>query len=510
MDCQRVNGKKSWAGAVLVAVLVFFLIFLPGVSAFSQTAPSTGASGKDTSSYGAKRRQYIELLGSVFDYVHRNYVEEVDPAVLYEGAMKGLMDSLGDPYTSYMDPSMLRSLSDTTVGNFGGVGLSISKPVESTAEKPAYVEVASPIEDTPGHRAGIQAGDLIISIDGTPTPDITMDEVLSLLRGEIGTSVDLVIRRGKSMEFPVTLVRALIEVPTVKHGMIGGTGYLRIIEFTPQTPERVQDALDSFTAASFKGLVIDLRSNPGGLITSVVEVADKFIDSGPIVSTKSRLTYENSMYTASPRKTTMPKGIPIVVLIDRGSASAAEILAGALKDHHLAYLVGDRTYGKGSVQSPVPLPNSDGIKLTIARYYTPSDTNIDKIGIPPDLEILFPEFSEAEEAAYMELAKSETVRKRVEANPGMTESGIAAFARELAKDYPLEQRVLRRIIRLECDKTRDPRLYDLDFDLQLNAALELVKADNFGELIRNAKTLKELQQEAEDAEDSSGSPRPGK
>lgn len=490
------KDKKSWTEAVLIAVLVFFLIFLPNVSAFSQSAPTDINKDKDSSTYNTKRRQYIELLGSVFDYVHKNYVEEVDPAVLYEGAMKGLMDSFGDPYTSYMDPTMLRSLSDTTVGNFGGVGLSISKAVESTAEKPAYVEVASPIEGTPGHRAGIQAGDLIISINGTPTPDITMDEVLSLLRGEVGTSVDLVIRRGKTMEFPVTLTRALIEVPTVKHGMIGDTGYLRIIEFTPQTPERVQEALDSFIGSGFKGLIIDLRSNPGGLITSVVEVADKFIDSGPIVSTKSRLPYENSMYTASQRKTTMPKGIPIVVLIDRGSASASEILAGALKDNHLAYLVGDRTYGKGSVQSPVPLPNSDGIKLTIARYYTPSDTNIDKIGIPPDMEVLFPEFSEEEEKAYVDLLNSGIVSEKVEEKPNMTESDIAKLARQLAKDYPLEQRVLRRIIRMECDKTREPRLYDLDFDIQLNAALEVIKDKNFNSLIKNAKTLKELQQES--------------
>ena len=490
--------QKSWSNAILIGALVFFLIFLPNVSAFSQTAPSITEQKKDTTSYTTKRRQYIELLGSVFDYVHKNYVEEIDPAILYEGAMKGLMDSFGDPYTSYMDPAMLRNISDTTVGNFGGVGLSISKPVESTPEKPAYVEVASPIEGTPGHRAGIVAGDLIISIDGTPTPDITMDEVLSLLRGEIGTNVDVVIRRGKSMEFPITLTRALIEVPTVKYSMINDTGYLRIIEFTPQTPERVQEALDSFIEAGFTGLIIDLRSNPGGLITSVVEVADKFIDEGPIVSTKSRLPYENSMYTATPKKTTMPKDIPIVVLIDRGSASASEILAGALKDNHLAYLVGDRTYGKGSVQSPVPLPNSDGIKLTIARYYTPSDTNIDKIGIPPDLEVLFPAFSEEEEKAYVDLIKSDIIAAKVNENPDMTEKDIKDFAKTLEKDYPLEPRVLRRVIRLEYDRHREPRLYDLDFDIQLNKALEVVKDKNFSELIKNAKTLKELQQESTD------------
>lgn len=489
------NGKKTWAGAVLIAVLVFFLIFLPNVSAFSQTAPNT--SNKKTDDYSTERRLYIELLGSIFDYVQRSYVEEVDPALLYEGAMKGLMEAFGDPYTSYMDSAQVRSLSDTTVGNFGGVGLSISKAVESTPENPAYVEVASPIDGTPGHKAGIQAGDLIISIDGTSTADITMDDVLSILRGEIGTTVDLVIRRGKNLEFPVTLTRALIEVPTVKYEMIDDIGYLRIIEFTPQTPTRVQEAINFFKKSNFIGLIIDLRSNPGGLISSVVEVADKFIDSGPIVSTKSRLSYENTVFMASPKKTTMPKNIPIVVLVDQGSASASEILAGALKDNHLAYLVGDRTFGKGSVQEPIYLKTGDGFKLTIARYYTPSDTNIDKIGIPPDLEVLFPEFSEEEEQAYMDLIEAEAIKNRIEKNPNMTEAEISAFAKELAKIYPMEQRVLRRLIRLERDKTKESALYDLDYDLQLQAAIDVIKNKDFNQLIANAKTLKELQQEAE-------------
>jgi len=193
------NEKRIWAGTLLIALVSLILIFLPTVSVFSQTAhiPSD-----DSSSYNIKRRQYIDLLGSVFDYVHRNYVDEVDPEILYQGAMKGLMDSLEDPYTTYMDLSMTRDISDTTAGNFGGVGLQITKAVESTPEKPAYVEVSHPMEGTPGYLAGIQPQDKIISIDGTDTSTITMDEVLNILRGEIGTTVDLIIRRGESMEFP--------------------------------------------------------------------------------------------------------------------------------------------------------------------------------------------------------------------------------------------------------------------------------------------------------------------
>ena len=269
--------------------------------------------------------QYVKKLNSVFDFVQQNYVDEIDPKILYEGALKGMLDAIGDPYTLYLDSDYMRDLNDTTSGSFGGVGLSISKAAESTAAKPAYVEVASPIEDTPGAKAGIQAGDLITAIDGLPTPSMTMNEVLQHLRGEIGTPVTVTILRGTSMKFDVTLIRALIEVPTVKYGMIEGTkiGYARLIQFTPDTAQRLQDALDNFEKNGYQGLIIDLRDNPGGLITSAVDVADKFIENGPIVSTKSRLLFENSQFSASREKTTVKAGTPIVVLINRGAASAS-------------------------------------------------------------------------------------------------------------------------------------------------------------------------------------------
>ena len=412
-----------------------------------------------------------------------------------------MLESLNDPYTLYLDTSSMRNLTDTTEGKFGGVGLSISKPYESTPDKPAYVEVASPIEDTPGFRAGIQPGDLIISVDGTDTSEITMEEVLGKLRGKVGEKVDLLIRRGKNMEFPVTLVRDYIEVPTVKYGMIDTSanakyGYIRIIEFTPITAERVQEALDSFKGA-ISALIIDLRNNPGGLITSVADVADKFIDEGPIVSTKSRIAYENSVFTASAKKTTF-KGLPIVVLINKGSASASEILSGALKDNHLAYLVGQRTYGKGSVQQVLPLSSTDGIKMTMARYYTPSDTNIDKIGIPPDREVLFPDLGEEGEKEYAEFLKNDDVAKYVDGHPDMKESEISAFAKLLAKKYPhIDERTFRRLTRNQVNRTKPAPLYDLDYDIQLNAALDILAKENFAALVKNTKTLKELQQEAE-------------
>ncbi len=453
--------------------------------------------------------QYVKKLNSVFDFVQQNYVDEIDPKILYEGALKGMLDAIGDPYTLYLDSDYMRDLNDTTSGSFGGVGLSISKATESTLEKPAYVEVASPIDDTPGAKAGIQAGDLISAIDGMPTPSMTMNEVLQKLRGEIGTPVTVTILRGSSMKFDVTLIRALIEVPTVKYGMIEGTkiGYARLIQFTPDTALRLQDALDSFEKNGYQGLIIDLRDNPGGLITSAVDVADKFIDAGPIVSTKSRLLFENSQFSANKEKTTAKSDIPVVVLINKGAASASEIVSGALKDYHLAYLVGERTYGKGSVQQVIPLSNTDGIKITMARYYTPSDMNIDKIGIPPDLEVHnLEDFTEEEEKNYVDLVNSNRITELVDSRPNMSEADIALEAARIVKDYPLDERLVRRLIRVQVQKTQPSVLYDLDYDLQLNEAMKVVQRKDFTTLLKNTKTLRELQEEAatEDALDGKG------
>lgn len=444
--------------------------------------------------------QYMKIMNTVFDYIQQNYVDELDPRILYEGALKGMLDAIGDPYTLYLDSDYMRDLTDTTAGKFGGVGLTISKPNENTAEKPAYVEVASPVEDSPGAKAGIQSGDFIIAIDGNPTPEMTMNQVLSNLRGEVGTPVTVTILRGKKIKFDVKLIRAEIEVPTVKYGMIENSkiGYVRLIQFTPETPERLQDALNSFEGAGYTSLIIDLRDNPGGLITSAVDIADKFINQGPIVSTKSRVLFSNQSYKASPEKTTVKKNIPIMVLINRGSASASEILSGALKDYHLAYLVGERTYGKGSVQQVIPLTDSDGVKITMARYYSPSDTNIDKIGIPPDLEIKnIEKFTEEEEKIYIELSESKIIPETAEKNPGMTETEIAAEAKKIAQKYPLDERILRRLLRIQVQRYQESPLFDFDFDLQLKEAIKIIRTENFDDLVASTKTLSELQQEVD-------------
>ena len=476
---------------VLIPVRNFCALFLLSLFTSQCFAQSTSRSSEINTS---KQRQYLDVINQLYYFIQQNYVEEIDPLVLYEGALKGMLGALDDPYTTYMSQSEWRSLTDTTTGNFGGVGLSITKPAISTEEKPAYVEVAEPIENTPGARAGILSGDLLIEIDGVDTSTITMDEVLNLLRGTVGESVTVKIRRRKTLEFERTLVRAVIENPSVKYGMIEGEkiGYIRISEFTVNTASKVQEALDSFKAASYKALIIDLRNNGGGLLSTAIEIADKFIDEGIIVSTKSRLAYENSVYYAAKNKTVV-KEIPVVVLVNRASASASEILSGALKDSKTAYIVGEKTFGKGSVQIPHSLINNDGFKVTVAKYYSPSDTNIDKIGIKPDLEVLYPEFSEQEQEDWHKLSESNTIERYVELHPDMNEKEIANYAKTLKKTYNLEERLLRKMIRNEIYRTRSSLLYDLDFDLQLQAAIEVSKKPNFSKMLAQTKTLKEQQ-----------------
>ena len=489
---MKLNRRKLVKNSFIALILAMVVI---GASyCFAQVKAQNGSK--------ASSFQYMRKINSVFDFVQQNYVDEIDPVVLYEGALKGMFEALGDPYSVYLDSDYMRDLTDTTEGSFGGVGLTISKPVESTPEKPAYVEVASPLEDSPGAKAGIRAGDLIVAVEGRPTSELTMNEVLGLLRGEVGTSVTITILRGTNMRFDVRLVRALIEVPTAKYGMIEGTkiGYVRLIEFTPETPIRFQDALDSFEENGYKSLIIDLRDNPGGLINSVVDVADKFIDKGVIVSTKSRIAIENMEFKASKDKTTARKNIPIVVLINKGSASASEILSGALKDYKMAYLVGENTYGKGSVQQVRQLSDTDGFKLTMARYYTPSDVNIDKIGIPPDLEITNMEsLTKEQEDNYVKLVEDRVIEKLVEDNPEMTEKQIAENAKVISNDTKIDARIIRKIIRNQVTKYSTP-LYDLDYDLQLNEAIKIVSNPDFNTLLKKTKTLKQLQQEKEDKE----------
>jgi carboxyl-terminal processing protease len=488
VDKSKVRVSSSFLWIVSTVALSVLFVAASAPLAMAQ-------SSKDQDS-----RRYTSLLQNVFDFIQRHYVEEVDPKKLYEGAMTGMFNALGDPYSVFMQESEMSDLSENVIqGSYGGVGLYISKPSgERPDGKPSYVEVASPIEDTPGWRAGLKPGDLIIEINGESTDTLTMDDVLARLKGPAGVEVNLLVRRGKNLEFPVTVTRAVIEVPTVKQAMIGDIAYVRLISFSAMTVERTREALENFREQGYKSLIIDLRNNYGGLLNSAVGISDFFLEEGVVVSVKSRINSENAVFNA--RKNVLTSSdIPIVVLINRGSASASEILAGALKDRGRAYLVGEKSFGKGSVQQVYPLEKT-GFKITTARYYTPSDVNIDKIGIPPDKEVLLPEFTGEDSEKLVRLITDGKIPAFVEENPGAASALADQFARSLSAEYGLDLNLLKRLVRDEQNRTNIAPIYDLEYDVQLQEAVNILRGDTYNALMQTTKTLKVLQEEAAEEE----------
>jgi carboxyl-terminal processing protease len=486
--------KKS--ALLWTVVTVVFCLFIAVASASPASAQSSQTEPRE--------RRYTSILQTVFDFIQRHYVDEVEPKTLYEGAMSGMLNALGDPYSQFLPEKEMTDLDQTVIrGNYGGVGLYISKPTANSADgKPAYVEIASPIEDTPGWRAGLQPGDLITKIAEESTADLTMDEVLARLKGPAGETVEITVQRDEKLTFPVTLVREIIEVPTVKSAMVGDIGYVRLITFSKMTAARAREAIQGFQKENYKGLILDLRNNYGGLLTSAVEVSDLFLQSGVVVSVKSRIAGQNAVYYGGKEKPLVPDGIPVVVLINHGSASASEIVAGALKDRGRAFLVGEKSYGKGSVQQVYPLDKS-GFKITTARYYTPSDVNIDKIGIPPDLEVLFPKYSNDELDALNKLLNSSRIKTFVAEHPRAAPGVADSLARQLQNEYKLDFNLLRRLIRDEQNRTVIAPVYDLEYDVQLQEAVKIIREGMYYQLIKTTKTLRDLQDEVEELAEAS-------
>ncbi|MCL2802009.1 MAG: S41 family peptidase [Treponema sp.] len=493
---MEVKPNKSpftwvWIAATAMFCALFTFALIPGVSA--QGAAESNNAPAYTQ---AQVRNYTNIMQQVFDYILRSYVEEVDPKVLFEGAMNGMFSALEDPYSSFLTESDMKDMGDTTEGRFGGVGLNITKAVTARPDgKPMWVEVVSPIEDTPGWRAGISPGDFITEINGIATETISMDEVLGMLRGTPGESVRLVIRRGERMEFPLTITRAIIEIPTVKHAMIGDIGYLRLITFTPFSAQRTNQAILEFQESGYKSLILDLRNNYGGRLDAAIEVANFFLEGGLVVRIRSRIRTENRDFNAN-RNILVPADIPVIVLINRGSASASEIVAGALKDRGRAYLVGENTFGKGSVQQVIPF-SGIGFKITTARYFTPSDANIDKVGIPPDREISFPEVTEEDAERLNELINANRIPAFAAQNPQATSAQIDTFARTLERDYKLNLPLLRRLIRNELNRTTLAPVYDLEYDIQLQEAINILRSGTYNNLMQESRTLRALQDEEE-------------
>lgn len=487
------NGKRNLRERMTWGFVGAAMIF---ISAISLAVPTAAAQSTDQKS--ADTRQYFQVFENVYQFILKNYVDEVDAKELYQGAMKGMFEALGDPYSVFLDDAMMSDMTDVTEGVFGGIGLYISKQIPDPSlpeDVPRFIEVVSPIEDTPGWRAGFKPGDLIVEINGESTAPLSTDEAQAKIRGEAGSEVSFKIRRGEKLEFALTVKRAIIEIPTVRKALIptgkGSVAYLRIIDFTPQTFPRVQEALKEFDDSGYRAMIVDVRSNPGGLLQSVIQIADLFLDRGVIVSTKGRSPFENSVNRAKP-DLGVPADKPVIVLINRGSASASEILAGALKDNKRALLIGEKSYGKGSVQQVFPL-DGNGFKLTMARYYTPSDWNIDKTGIMPDIEAKEPDISDAEAAEIERLFTSGRITAFVKEKPQATTAEREEFAQSLvAEGYGLPVRLLSRLVKDELSRTSIAPTYDLEFDVALVKALDTIDRPDYSSLLAEAKTIKEL------------------
>ena len=322
----------------------------------------------------------IDLFGEVLEKINEEYVDEINQSESMESAINGLLQSL-DPHSSYLSPEIFNEMQTETSGEFGGLGIEVG--MES-----GVVKVISPIDDTPASKAGIKAGDYIVKIEGTQVQGKTLSEAVDLMRGPVGSSIELTVRRiGKKKAIKFNIIREVIKIQSVKADLLqNDIGYIRLTSFNENSSDQIKSKIKDLEKNKvIKSYILDLRNNPGGLLSQAIKITDFFLDNGEIVSTKSRKSSENRKWFAKNGDLTMGK--TLLVLINYGSASAAEIVAGALKDNKRAIVLGENSYGKGSVQSIIPLKNKGAIRLTVAKYYLPSGKSISEVGVSPDIEI---------------------------------------------------------------------------------------------------------------------------
>jgi len=340
----------------------------------------------------------LNLFGDVFQRVQEQYVEEITDKELIESAISGMLQSL-DPHSSYLSPESYKDMQVKTKGTFGGLGIEITM-------EDGFVKVVSPIDDTPAANAGMKSGDLIIGIDGESIKGLTINEAVSKLRGPVKSKVTITVVREEKDPFEIEIIRDIIKIRSVKHEIINNIGYVRLTTFSDTTTSGMEKSVKEIKKElgdKFQGLILDLRNNPGGLLNQSISVTDSFLNQGEIVSTQGRKSDDTSRIFA--KKGDIIDGKPLIVLINSGSASASEIVAGALKDHARAIIVGTRSFGKGSVQSIIPLAGNGAMRLTTARYYTPSGVSIQAKGIEPDIKV---------EAGITELKKEKKDNRREE------------------------------------------------------------------------------------------------
>ncbi|MDA7562574.1 S41 family peptidase [Candidatus Pelagibacter sp.] len=323
----------------------------------------------------------IDLFGEVLEKINKEYVDEVDQSKGMDAAINGLLQSL-DPYSAYMTPESFEGMQTETSGEFGGLGIEVGMEA-------GVVKVISPIDNTPASKAGLKAGDYIVKINNVQVQGKSLMEAVDLMRGPIGSSIEITVRRRgvkKSLIFNIT--REIIQVQSVKSELMdNNVGYIRLTSFNENSSEQIKKKVNKLNKnKNLKGYILDLRNNPGGLLSQAIKISDFFLENGEIVSTKSRKVSENRKWFA--KKGDLTNGKTLIVLINYGSASASEIVAGALKDHKRAIILGENSYGKGSVQSIIPLKNRGAIRLTIAKYYLPSGKSISEVGVTPDIEVI--------------------------------------------------------------------------------------------------------------------------
>jgi carboxyl-terminal processing protease len=402
---------------------------LAGVIATTQVAGPLLA--QEAAKNGSVYEQ-LDLFGDIFERIRAQYVEEVDPSELIEAAIDGMLTSL-DPHSSYLSPSDAERMRVQTRGEFGGLGIEVT-------QEEGFVKVMSPMDGTPADEAGIEAGDFITHVDGESLLGLTLDEAVLLMRGPVGSEIVItVVREGEPEPFDVSIIRDTIKLTAVRTRTEGDAVVLRVTTFNDQTYENLESGLaEQIEAAggidAIDGVVIDLRNNPGGLLTQAIQVSDAFLEEGEIVSTRGREIQDGERFFANPGD--LVSGKPIVVLINGGSASASEIVAGALQDHGRAIVVGTKSFGKGSVQTVMPLGNNGGMRLTTQRYYTPSGRSIQALGVSPDIIVEQPrrEQAEADEAEADERpSRSESDLRGSLGNDSLSEDEIKQIEADRAK-----------------------------------------------------------------------------
>lgn len=450
--------KNRILGIVLSAVLIV-------VGAVGQLH------GKSSVKNTISEQGYILLYNTILQHIKADYVEEIDNKDLWNNAIQGMLKATDDEHTMFLDQDDYAELKTGTKGDFGGLGIEI-------ALRDSILTVVTPMEDTPAMRAGLKSGDKIVEIEGKSTRELSLHDAVKQLRGVPGTTVNITIaREGEEDLIKVDIVREIIKITIVESGVIEKTniGYIKLKQFAETATMDMANAIENLKEKKVKGIILDLRNNPGGLLTTAIDISNFFIKDGIIVSTRGRHKINDKIEHADPRKA-IAADIPLVILVNGGSASASEIVTGAIKDHKRGTIIGTKTFGKGSVQSVIPLDYDTGLKMTIQKYYTPSGESIHKKGIMPNIEVKPYEFTREERRHFHDLSEAKMLEKFVKDNKTYNEESVNKLKALLKeKGFGLSDYATRFLLKQELTNLGKRPLYDIELDTQLIKAVQQFK-----------------------------------